>query len=731
MSDWEASPGTPLHRRPRLTRATTPDYYGNSESQPSTPWSLPDLPTPTSALLQNLLRERKQFSRQNSQHSVDSTERRRRSSSADVIPSSGLDRNSYFVDSAQFIQSSPMAPRQDIRNLKPDRRVNPPGQRVVSGPRGMGIRQMDEHISKLHKQVFDLKLEVFHRRERAATLQQQLEEAQSLSAHSSELESAKAKIGRLESQIKELSRANSKLKRFERDNSELQDINEQLLNELEKRDAAVHDAVNLICALEEKISTSQRPVFSRTQSLRDAASILESSKMPARSLETAASPSSTYTPRSRHSSRLRGDLNTPLLEPSSVGSTKTPISVPLSLHVSSDTASLRKLDLDADSAGEVTPSKNVSEFDAFESPDTLNDEALQSPKSPQLSVLSESSFISIYGQARSSEPPSEADEDDENDSSPRQSLDASSPSLPSYEGTDEADRESVRTTVAMDSSDRAAQSLARARKYLDDKATPTRSFRLTHPNIYQYLGDIIYRNSSLVAQGVRAPSAVFQETYSSSPEDGLKKSKIENSLNGGLLFGPEILPPTPDTMSVEGSLGRKRSNSSAMADKSMIGGKTSGLRRPSLDPRPQSSAALRPNGSKRPGSFDRGRAPMQGRRPTSIYSESNVMRSGQDAQIDNEAMRHLSFFNGMPPPPALRPVPTMALPNEQLSSENRPGIPRAKTAQAARGRSPATRNAGKESLETLSRRPQRQRAATTDGSTKRPSLTSRILGRFG
>ena len=76
-----------------------------------------------------------------------------------------------------------------------------------------------QQVSTLHKQNFDLKLELYHRRQRQEALEARLEA--------------------LEKQVEE--------------QAELQEVNEQLLAELEKRDQAVEEAVGIIVGLEDKV----------------------------------------------------------------------------------------------------------------------------------------------------------------------------------------------------------------------------------------------------------------------------------------------------------------------------------------------------------------------------------------------------------------------------------------------------------------------------------------------
>ncbi|KAG6123029.1 hypothetical protein E4U13_000658 [Claviceps humidiphila] len=82
--------------------------------------------------------------------------------------------------------------------------------------KGHGVKEMEQVISTLHKQNFDLKLELYHRRERQNTLEARLDS----------LESDKARM---------------------------EDVNDRLLIELEKRDKAVEEAVAMIINLETKV----------------------------------------------------------------------------------------------------------------------------------------------------------------------------------------------------------------------------------------------------------------------------------------------------------------------------------------------------------------------------------------------------------------------------------------------------------------------------------------------
>ncbi|KAG6007044.1 hypothetical protein E4U21_006404 [Claviceps maximensis] len=82
--------------------------------------------------------------------------------------------------------------------------------------KGHGVKEMEQVISTLHKQNFDLKLELYHRRERQSALEERLDALES-------------------------------------DKVRMEEINDGLLIELEKRDKAVEEAVAMIINLETKV----------------------------------------------------------------------------------------------------------------------------------------------------------------------------------------------------------------------------------------------------------------------------------------------------------------------------------------------------------------------------------------------------------------------------------------------------------------------------------------------
>jgi hypothetical protein len=211
---------------------------------------------------------------------------------------------------------------------------------------------LGQSVSTLHKQNFDLKLELFHRRQRQTELEERLEAA--------------------EAQIAE--------------QAEMQAINEQLLAELEKRDQAVEEAVGIICALEEKIDKLTRE------------------RTAVRSCDAQYEPGYFHHGREK-SGQDPQDPEPSLLPCNGLGNTKPMKSSQLSVasksvgkmpsflsEQSEGTEALRSLYLGNDDNSHLSLPKLSKENhgkDEHEEGDGMD--------SPRLSVLSESSFLSVYG----------------------------------------------------------------------------------------------------------------------------------------------------------------------------------------------------------------------------------------------------------------------------------------------------------------------------------------------
>jgi hypothetical protein len=238
------------------------------------------------------------------------------------------------------VQSSPVKGREERR----------PSSSGITAGKGMGVKQIEEvcssmkylgiqlivlqQVSTLHKQNFDLKLELYHRRQRQETLERQLEAA--------------------EKQIDE--------------QAELQEVNEQLLSELEKRDQAVEEAVSIIVTLEEKVE--------RLMKEREGVRAFE------------ADYESTYF-RPGHSHDDGPPSSTPEFDEGKLRPRKSVPRMPSFLSEPSEGAeALRSLYLPNGPSESTLP--KLAEESRDGSPDRMD--------SPRLSVLSESSFLSVYGE---------------------------------------------------------------------------------------------------------------------------------------------------------------------------------------------------------------------------------------------------------------------------------------------------------------------------------------------
>lgn len=281
--------------------------------------------SPSSTLLQDLLREKKAQTQR-----VDKTYNMSRAD----------DRG---------VQSSPIASTstRDRQSSHP-RRGSGGGNRTVTIPKEMGLKEMEAHLSKINKQNFDLKLDVFHCRQRNEVLEAKVEKMEALEA----------------------------------DNAELQSINEDLLLELEKRDLAVQEAVGLICELDariEEMGAADR-YFERLQGL---------ATIPASPPTSSGPEDSSTAPQTSRQISLSGehpqDLEAPLSRAEAISPSPTDPSqrIPSILREhKKSTNVLRSL------------YSSESLFSGDEDEDGADAHTLNSPR---LSILSESGFSEIYG----------------------------------------------------------------------------------------------------------------------------------------------------------------------------------------------------------------------------------------------------------------------------------------------------------------------------------------------
>ncbi|KAK8005992.1 hypothetical protein PG991_012289 [Apiospora marii] len=201
--------------------------------------------------------------------------------------------------------------------------------------KGYGAKEMEKTLSTLHKQNFDLKVELYHRRERQNALEQR----------------------------------NATL---QRDQAELMELNENVWSELNKRDVALKEAISLIMGLEKRVGDL----------------LLE------REMVRQVEADGTY----RHSRNDEPDLEEP------AASTPKAERFPGALDVDNDKVLDRMPSFMSERSEHTENLRNVilnNKSSIFHlrkvSQSSADPSELARITSPSLSVLSESSFTSVYG----------------------------------------------------------------------------------------------------------------------------------------------------------------------------------------------------------------------------------------------------------------------------------------------------------------------------------------------
>ncbi|KAM0806179.1 hypothetical protein BDR22DRAFT_883910 [Usnea florida] len=453
---------------------------------------------PTSELLQDMLREKKAQSQR-------------------VKKTYDLNGQMSGQDN-RGIQSSPIA-SMNLRD-RSDGQPRRSSVRNATVPKEMGIREMEEYISKISKQNFDLKLEVFHRRQRNEVLKTRLE----------------------------------KLQELESNNEELQSINEELLLELEKRDVAIQEAVGLICDLEEKNNELQMAVvgmdFTQSSGTLGAGPVNETNGIMASPLSTisgtsgnAEAPTSDTSPHTdlqappEHSLSAPDTLSPPKARPARripnfTRDTKKSTQVLRSMYSTASFASL---------------ARPASIFSGDEDDDYVDRDINNSPR---LSLLSESGFSSIYGGRK------------DHIFGERDGVEPPVPELPDI-------------NLQLDS-----QRETRLHKWLDERNLPrTPSQKATAYDKSSSIDKVISEEPpfSRVRSSTEKTSADQEPRQQRTPEKQRTKQarspekRVPAPSFGGPLFGSAVLPPTPDTMSTA-TLDADSFTPSIITEKSLLDG---------------------------------------------------------------------------------------------------------------------------------------------------------------
>ncbi|KAL9135740.1 MAG: hypothetical protein Q9175_003064 [Cornicularia normoerica] len=490
---------------------------------------------PTSALLQDMLREKKA-----------QTQRVKKTANGQMNGLDGRDIQSSPIASMTLRDGSDGQPRRgSVRN--------------VTMPKEMGFKEMEEYISKINKQNFDLKLEVFHRRQRNQVLETRLEKFQESKA----------------------------------DNEELQAINEELVLELEKRDVAIQEAVSLICELEAKNEELQMAVvrmdFTQSSSISAQEPVKEGNEIMVSSLSTISGmghhgedPASGLAHQteiqapSEHSLSAPDTLSPPKMRPARrvpnfIRDTKKSTNVLRSMYSNDGNASFVSL---------ARPASLFSDDDDDDYTDR------QMTNSPRLSILSESGFSSIYG-GHKDQILCETDDKGE----------VSEPSLPE---------------MPSNSHQRDTQRESRLYKWLDERNMPrTPSPKATANDKISSIGEILSEipTSSRDGNSAETTSAGQDHRERRTPEKQQAKQarspekRFAAPSFAGPIFGAAVLPPTPDTMSTA-TLDANSSTPSIITERSVFNGTpypAKGYSALIPDTRPHTSSST--DGSASPRSF--------------------------------------------------------------------------------------------------------------------------------
>ncbi|KAG6108034.1 hypothetical protein E4U14_003879 [Claviceps sp. LM454 group G7] len=355
--------------------------------------------------------------------------------------------------------------------------------------KGHGVKEMEQVISTLHKQNFDLKLELYHRRERQNTLE--------------------ARLDSLES-----------------DKVRMEDVNDRLLVELEKRDKAVEEAVAMIINLETKVD----------RLLRERSMVQQMGNEKFLCTHDYNDGYLTPVPRSRAGSdstrKKEGTVKAVNRMPSFVS------------EYSETTENLRNVYLNG--KGSVLSLSRVADS----SPGTENMRALGSPTP---SVLSESSFVSVYGRK-------ERIGMSHDDTNMDETMVPSGPDAPFFRnpGAEKVEQCSGRCGTARSiSSSRTAGSRTSSAGHFQSitdviGGSPLQRLERSATASFSSRRDSGHRR----AHGVQDNTTVQSASQDGQPGQGDTRQNKRNSLrkvltdgSGSARLHDHGLPPTPDTMS--------------------------------------------------------------------------------------------------------------------------------------------------------------------------------------
>ncbi|KAK4228079.1 hypothetical protein QBC38DRAFT_168441 [Podospora fimiseda] len=331
-----------------------------------------------------------------------------------------------------------------------------------SRKRGLGVKEIEQTLSSLHKQNFDLKLELFHRRERQTTLEERLEKLE--------------------------------LEKFD-----MEAINERLLLELEKRDKAVGEAVSMIVMLEARVE----------QLLREREMVRQVGEQGLAYVNSTSTPKLVQSPASDESkslNRMPSFLsekveNTDNLRDVYLGVRDSVLSLPTT-------------------AAEVSPDTSRGGWRMG---------------SPALSILSESSFVSVYGRNATSD-----------DASPA----GGTPSLPC--------NAAKQRMLALESPTKVRGATPKSRPSTSRAVSSSYAHFHNITDVLDMSGSPLGRLEKMDVKDVarahttahdRSPFARPPSSHMQPKTKKEKREELERVLTEGKFGRDHGLPPTPDTIS--------------------------------------------------------------------------------------------------------------------------------------------------------------------------------------
>ncbi|KAK1045765.1 hypothetical protein LTR74_018069 [Friedmanniomyces endolithicus] len=470
-------------------------------------------PLPASQLLQERLQERRAKNM-----------RPRRARQTDVGPRRGADDDIFLNEAEESRQAA--ARMYDSSPLMAGSRVSSTATSRSGKRHSVSVRDADDQLDRLSKQNFALKLELDHRRDHTVKLQEQLD------AVSAQVERAEV---------------------LAEEHAELLRINSELVEELEKRDKAVEEAMDIICEHEEKIQYLEEKmsdVEERRSHTRPSTANADSGYAGTEANERVP-PSS---PPERISVPKTPTMPTPMPPPATTAASnklqgmmnrQTPAKLrrepSFMSQKKASTHALRSVYLEAAQKLHPVQSFNslLSKRDSRLEGDMMPDAVLNSPR---LSVLSESSFPSLYSPKKGSSPekyPWEAADHDDG--------------LRGGDGFSHSRQDSIkRVSRWMEEHETVDET--------PSKSNHTASMQ-TERNFAPLPGRIIVEDAQFQSlnnalSGVTAANEVLQPTAHNPRQTKREQQRVRQLQQhasplseGRTIFGEQLLPPTPDSAS--------------------------------------------------------------------------------------------------------------------------------------------------------------------------------------